>query len=58
MNWDCGVTASELETEIDQPVFFPIPLGEIKPRPDLSYLIAAPKGEERRLGVVEHDALL
>src|SRR5882672_2090369 len=45
-NWDCGVTALELQAEVDQPVLLPIHLAEIKARSDQPDLVAHPMGEE------------
>ena len=48
----------ELKREIDQALFAPVNFSEIGARSDLADLIPNPVREERRLGVIENDALL
>src|SRR3970040_200964 len=49
---------SKLRREVVQPLLAPVHLPEIQAGPDLADLIADPAGDERGLGVVEHDAFL
>src|ERR1700756_5213384 len=60
MKLDCGVIAlpsgPELQREVDQPLLGPIDLAEIEARPDQADLVADPVGDQRGLGIVQHDA--
>src|SRR5215471_2076478 len=50
MNGDCGVTASELQAKIDEPLFPPVHLAEIELRLDHADLVADPVSYQRRVG--------
>src|SRR5690349_10719582 len=59
VNCDCGVTARlELQAEIDQAILAPVHLAQVEIRRDQPDLIADPLGDQRGVGVVQHDALL
>src|SRR4029077_2054954 len=53
-----AASCSELEAEVDQAILGPVHLAEIKARADEADLVANVVRHERRLGVVEDDALL
>src|SRR5262245_48195296 len=56
----CGGIApnhSELQGEIDQPLFVPIDFAKVKLRCDESNLISDPMRHQRRIGIIKDDAL-
>src|SRR5437667_888479 len=55
---DCGVTTSELQTEVDQALLVPVHLAQIELRADQADLGTVPVRDHRGLRVVEDDALL
>src|SRR6202521_4989284 len=57
-NCDCGVTALELQAEMDQPVLAPVHHAQIEIRRDETDLVADVMRHDGRIGIVQDDALL
>src|ERR1700693_5560405 len=58
VNWDCGVTALELQAEMDQPVLAPVHHAQVEIRREATDLVPDVVRHDGRIGIVQDDALL